>query len=109
MTSTSDPRFVAFWSAYPRKVKKAETLRKFDIAVRKGADPELIARAAAAYARQRAEEDPQFTLHPSTWLHGGCWEDEGLLAPADPRERRDGESFEQFKARMAELRQASGQ
>jgi uncharacterized protein YdaU (DUF1376 family) len=67
----SDYREV-FWEAYPRKVGKKGALRELD-RHRKSVSFEKLISAVRAYA---ATADPQFTKHPKTWLHNGCWDDE---------------------------------
>lgn len=68
--------FERFYDAYPRKVGKKDAERKFDKALKDGADPEDIITAAQRYASSRRGQDPKFTKHPATWLHQGCWMDE---------------------------------
>lgn len=73
-----DPGFVAFWAAYPRRTSKGAARKAWAAAVKKGNEPcELIA-AAERYAVSRADADPQFTPHPSTWLNAEGWADEPL-------------------------------
>jgi hypothetical protein len=61
-----------FWEAYPRKVGKKGALRELD-RHRKSVSFEKLISAVRAYT---ATADPQFTKHPKTWLHNGCWDDE---------------------------------
>jgi hypothetical protein len=72
--------FTRFWAAYPKKVSKGGALTKFNAAVKRGVDPELIIAGAERYAAERAA-DPrpdaaQWTKYPTTWLTNGCWDDE---------------------------------
>lgn len=71
-----DQLWAAFWRCYPKKVKPLAARKCWDKAITR-ADPRDLIDAAATYAKQQA--DPwlaQFTKHPTTWLNGGCWDDE---------------------------------
>lgn len=73
------PRFDEFWNAYDHKVgrKRAETA--YAAALKKpGVTPDLLIAAAASYVAWVKSEGkhPQFTKHPTTWLHGEHWTDE---------------------------------
>lgn len=72
-------RFDEFWNAYDHKVgrKRAETA--YAAALKKpGVTPDLLIAAAASYVAWVKSEGkhPQFTKHPTTWLHGEHWTDE---------------------------------
>lgn len=68
--------FGAFWLVYPKKRDKQEALKAWKAAVASGVAPQKITDAAAAYARERAGQDPQYTKYPATWLNKGCYDDE---------------------------------
>lgn len=73
--------WAAFWQMYPRKVKRIAARAAWEKAISQ-VDPRHLVDAAAQYAQQ--QNDPmyrQFTMHPTTWLNQGCWDDE----PAQPR------------------------
>jgi hypothetical protein len=76
------PTFDEFWSVYPLKKAKQTAQKawlKALLAVKKPARAALAAailEGAKRYAKERAGQDAKFTRHPSTWLNGGCWEDE---------------------------------
>lgn len=75
--------WATFWRCYPKKVKRLTARGAWDKAITK-ADPRDLIDAAAAYAKQQA--DPwlaQFTKHPTTWLNGGCWDDEPERPPTN--------------------------
>lgn len=74
------PTFDDFYAAYPKKREKAAARRAYDKAIKDGVDPHKILAAARSYAKERANEDPQYTKHPATWLNKGCYDDE-----ADPQ------------------------
>jgi len=70
--------FKAFWSAYPRKVKKQAALAEF---AKLAPDPALQAAMLAAIelagrSHDWTKDGGRFIPHPSTWLHGRRWEDE---------------------------------
>ncbi|MFB7910238.1 hypothetical protein ACFC1T_27770 [Kitasatospora sp. NPDC056076] len=68
--------FGAFWLVYPKKKAREEAKKAWCAAIERGADPQHLVNAATAYARERANEDPQYTKHPATWLNKGCYDDE---------------------------------
>jgi hypothetical protein len=68
--------FARFWTAYPKRVAKLAARRAFMAAVKRGADPEALVAGARRYAAERAGQDARYTKHPTTWLNGGCHEDE---------------------------------
>lgn len=72
--------FDIFWSHYPRKTGKKAAHLKFKIAA-KVTDPQIIISAAARYSAERAAEDPNFTPHAATWLHGERWRDPPVSKP----------------------------
>lgn len=69
-------RFDRFWSAYPRKDKKQDSLKIF---VRLKPDDILLQKMLAAIERQKQTEqwqDRKYIPMPSTWLNGKRWEDD---------------------------------
>lgn len=94
-----------FWIAYPRKSGKAGAIRELE-RVRKRSDVPW-ARVLSAVQAYAATADPQFTKHPKTWLHNGCWDDEPDVRKPNGRENprnvlaaadRLVEKFRQFDA-----------
>lgn len=75
-----DERFEAFWSAYPKKVARADAVKAWGKAL-KAADADTLIAGALRYAAEQHGKDPTYTKHPATWLNKGCWTDE----PAPPR------------------------
>jgi hypothetical protein len=73
--SDTDPQFVRFWAAYPRRAGKGQARKAWAKAVKAGADPEAIVEAAGRFTAQRGNEDPKFTPYPATWLNGERWDD----------------------------------
>lgn len=85
-TPPTDPAdFVAFWSAYPRKVDKGHARKAWATATKNGTDPAAITAAAEAYSGQcaRNRTETRFIPHPATWLNGERWADQPeALAPS---------------------------
>lgn len=73
--------FDRFWSAYPRKVAKQAARNVFLTVMKRDTAPDLetLLKAVSAYAK--AQSDPKYVAHPTTWLRQGRWEDE-LPEPA---------------------------
>ncbi|MEU7416746.1 hypothetical protein AB0B23_08640 [Streptomyces antibioticus] len=78
--------FGAFWIVYPKSRNRPATLTAWREALAKGADPEKIAAAAQAYARERAGEDQRYTKYSANWLREERYEDDYASAQA-PGER----------------------
>lgn len=77
-SSTAVEGFVEFWSAYPRKVGKADAVKAWG---KIKPDPETVKDILAAIAVQSESEqwtkhNGQYIPHPATWLNGRRWEDE---------------------------------
>ena len=103
-----DPRWLGFWSAYPRKVGKGAARKAYAKALRK-TTAETLQGGAERVAREHADRkrrprpedrgtDPlTFVPHPATWLNRESWADEldASAAPVDgasarPQNRRKG-------------------
>lgn len=82
--------FDEFWKAYPRKQSKTAALKAFE---KLKPDGELLGAMLSAIKRQ-VESDQwkrdggQYIPHPSTWLNGRRWEDEGGNSQ-EPRRYRE--------------------
>lgn len=73
----TDPHFIAFWTAYPRKVDKGHARKAWAAKVNAGVDPQAIAEGAAHYRdNPRRPTEPRFIPHPSTWINGERWADD---------------------------------
>lgn len=73
-----DP-FDEFWDTYDHKVAKAKARKAYTAALKKpGVTADLIITSAREFiAWQRSEgKHPEFTPHPTTWLHQERWADE---------------------------------
>ena len=71
--------FDSFWSAYPRKVAKAEAQKAF---TKIKPDADMLSQMIASIAKSCQSTDwlkdnGQFIPFPSTWLNQRRWEDEG--------------------------------
>ncbi len=82
----ADPHFAAFWDAYPNKVGKGNARQAWLKALRKGADPDELTRAATSF-RDDPRRDPGYTAHPTTWLNGERWTDQPAEAPPSANQR----------------------
>jgi len=69
--------FEAFWSAYPKKVGKADAKKAWPKACKR-LDAERLVKAAGYWAGlwANARIEKKFILHPATWLNGQRWDDE---------------------------------
>ncbi|MEU6899514.1 hypothetical protein [Streptomyces virginiae] len=87
--------FGAFWHNYPLKRAREEAKKAWIAAIERGADPQRMVDGAQAYARERRDQDPQYTKHPATWLNKGCYDDE----PAGQPNLRvvDGQKYQPFR------------
>jgi hypothetical protein len=77
-----DARFVTFWKAYPRKVRKQDASKAWS---KLNPDDALQATIMAALAVQKSSpqwtrDHGQFIPHAATWLNGRRWEDEPEVA-----------------------------
>jgi len=93
--------FDVFYKQYPRKVGKANALKSW---LKLNPNQELFELILNALAKQIAVwDDPQFILHPTTWLNGRRWEDETVVMPGAKKKisvyKNEGESqFANIKA-----------
>lgn len=78
--------FATFWTAYPRKISKANAEKAYTKALKGVKDPAALAdkilAALAAHKRtdQWIRDNGQYIPHAATWLHQRRWEDELPLA-----------------------------
>ncbi len=63
-----DAEFVTWWDAYPRKLGKQKARERYG-RLRRTHDAAALLDAARHYAASRSGEDPQFTLHPTSFLN----------------------------------------
>lgn len=80
--------FKGFWTAYPRKVKKALALRAW---LKLSPDQALVEQILAAVKAQAASpdwaaENGRYIPHPANWLRDRGWEDEVPAATHDDEE-----------------------
>jgi hypothetical protein len=86
MVDESDPQWVRFWSAYPRRCSKKEARKAW---MHLDITPELVDTMLAALEWQTQQpqwvkQGGEFIPHPASWLNGEKWEDEcpASLKPA---------------------------
>ena len=75
--------FDAFWSAYPRKVAKAEAEKAW---LKVNPDQPLVTEimaglSVACRSTSWNKDGGQFIPHPATWLNAGRWEDQPVEVP----------------------------
>lgn len=95
-----DDHFEEFWDTYCYKIGRAKAIKAWKAALKKpGVTADLLITSAAAYVTWQMSEGkhPEFTKHPTTWLHGEHWTDE---RPAR-RPERPAESNAQGWLRLA--------
>jgi hypothetical protein len=77
--------FEDWWNAYPKKAgkdaafkawKKAGAKIKAAMVCSSDEAAAYLLKVAIEYAVARADQDPQFTLNPATWLNQGRWNDD---------------------------------
>ena len=76
---TQPERFDEFWNVYDHKVGRKKAMTAYRAALKKpGVTPDLLIAAAGSYVAWVKSEGkhPEFTKHPTTWLHGEHWTDE---------------------------------
>lgn len=74
--------FEDWWKICPRKVGKGAAKTAFAKALKK-ADIETIFSAMTRYASERDGKEPQYTVHPATWLNQERWLDESQPTQRD--------------------------
>lgn len=82
-----DGGFADFWTAYPRKIRKAAAMRAW---LRKGLSAKSADILAHLAERVRSDaqwlaEDGRYIPHPATWLNGDGWLDEYTKATEQKR------------------------
>jgi hypothetical protein len=91
---SSDPLFVEFWKAYPRKTNKDFAEKVF--AKLKVDDVLLTKMIQAIHVQNRSvwkDKEQQYIPHPSTWLNGKRWEDEVVAKPMSASDREKARIF----------------
>lgn len=77
-TPTDQERFNQFWKLYPNKKAKAAALRRWK--AMKISEETFLAimdgLQRALGSQEWSKDGGAYIPHPSTWLNGGCWEDE---------------------------------
>jgi hypothetical protein len=103
-------QFSEFWLAYPLKIGKRDAEKKFDLAIRRIADPNPLMVLLAAVDRAKGCERWKggFVPNPATWLHQDRWLDEPEQKPPQESARFQPlaleETEDQRAARIARVR-----
>lgn len=85
--------FLAFWSAYPRRVGKDAAAKAFSKALPRIDDPDPLAVILAGIERALPGwDDQRFIPHPSTWLTQGRWADDAPEPRTETRNDRPSSS-----------------
>lgn len=71
----TDPKFVEFWNVYPAKSGKPDAFKAWQQALARGAEPDLIIKAAQRY-RDDPQRNPAMTKHPQGWLNSERYNDQ---------------------------------
>ncbi len=80
---TLEEEFDALWKLYPRKAGKADALRHYKAARKKGVTYDTVEDGIRRYAAYVEGQDPQFTAMGSTWFCGHRWEDQYVRKKSD--------------------------
>lgn len=81
--------FRTFWDAYPRKIDKRKAEKAYQAALKRGASPGMILKAAQLYAEDRAGGDLRYVKHPTSWLNAGAYDN-------DPEPRTGYQPYQDF-------------
>jgi hypothetical protein len=71
----NDPVFGHFWSVFPKKKGRPDAYAAWEKAMARGADPDVIIKAAEFY-RDDPARDPEKTKYPQGWLNSERYLDE---------------------------------
>lgn len=78
--------FEAFWSVFPRKVKKPDALKAFKAALKKVPFETIVDAVLAQKEAKNLKRPKDFIPYPATWLRGEQWGDElEFDEPTQPR------------------------
>lgn len=106
--ANEDPRFVRFWTSYPRQENRKKAVEAF---TRLAPDDTLFEAMMAALERQKlwpkwTKDGGQFIPHATTWINNSRWDDRPPDVPSqkdtppkltleEAKRRAAGESLEQ--------------
>lgn len=74
--------FGDFWLLYPKPMQPEKTKTAWRAALDRGADPDLIVKAAKAYAQHLGGKADRYTPYSATWLNNGSYDDPLDSVPA---------------------------
>ncbi len=97
--------FELFWKAYPKKKSKDAARRRWETIK---PDADLLQTMLAAIEQQKTSDQwkkdgGQFIPNPATWLNGGCWTDEVIIAPRELTSAEQLEVYENAKGGSPEF------
>ena len=98
--SHSSDAFGTFWTIYPNGSDKPRARREFEKAIKR-TEVDTILAGAERY-RDDPNRSPEFTKHPSTWLHNDSWDNPALPAPKQ-KLTNSAQNIENFRNKMALL------
>src|SRR5262245_43864653 len=68
-----------FWRAYPRRVAKIKAMLALNrLRQQRLVEWDKLIDAVNRYAELKRNSEPRWVKHPTTWLNGGCWDDEEM-------------------------------
>ena len=80
--------FQSFWDCYPRVRDRAKSLKLFAAAVKAGAYPDRIVRAAKRYRAENAGNNLAYIAYSTNWIEQRRWEDyPDAIPPKGPEDR----------------------
>lgn len=65
-----------FWDLYPRRIAKISAMKALAKVRKTGVPWAKVKAGVLRYASYAATRESQYIKHPTTWLNGGCWDDE---------------------------------
>lgn len=77
--------FTEFWFNYPRRIGKLSAHNAYKKIIKLGVTHAEIIYGLEKYNIVCKNRPTKYIKHPSTWLNGGCWEDEETPESSDKR------------------------
>lgn len=84
------------YTAYPKKVGKADALKAIEKALRIRTF-EFLMEATQAYAAARTGQDPQFTPHPASWFNAGHYDDDRTAWAQSGNQKSNGAKIQEIQ------------
>lgn len=76
--------FDDFWEAYPNKKAKIAARKAYDKALKEATHEEIMAGVRNYVEAEPWDGNMHHCKHPTTWLNGGCWDDEHAPRHREP-------------------------